>query len=561
MKPSGINVIERPDWTRPWYAAGVSLLLLTSAAAHGANLRFTERTPLPDSGIQLLLMPKATSRPLPSPRTYYYTFTKGEKQWKEEMFDPFELWRHEQQAGEWVDRYQNTLTIVRVGSPRPRGFARPHASRKEYKAARADPVNRPPAKWDATSLASWVAEFTTAESAQLKQERRPNNRVRGLYDVTLASPYTRNPGLLLLPAYSSAHRRKHGADWLYIQLKPGPDTDPAEARRILKAQLPRSVIPITSGSLLRDNGAAKVQPSRNRSAGNHSAAYQANCDQVIQSIQNMRDWWYAETSHYIILSNLRSQKEALVGDLQGTMDAMHQAYAKTIPPREELSAANVIRAFADSDEYTNYVGNNFEWSTGVWMPMRGELVIKASDLGSGRAGRKSILSIVQHEGLHQYLFYAFGKREPSLWYNEGHATFFEAAKVYRSRVELPESEMRAHGLEIMLKQNRASIPALLALSREAFYGGSDENRRQNYAMAWGLVYYLRKGAPLERPVRYTKILANYEAALMESGSAQQATQQAFADIDMEHLDAQFKSFWLSRSRRSKAAATYIRRTR
>ena len=412
MKPSGINVIERPDWTRPWYAAGVSLLLLTSAAAHGANLRFTERTPLPDSGIQLLLMPKATSRPLPSPRTYYYTFTKGEKQWKEEMFDPFELWRHEQQAGEWVDRYQNTLTIVRVGSPRPRGFARPHASRKEYKAAVADPVNRPPAKWDATSLASWVAEFTTAESAQLKQERRPNNRVRGLYDVTLASPYTRNPGLLLLPAYSSAHRRKHGADWLYIQLKPGPDTDPAEARRILKAQLPRSVIPITSGSLLRDNGAAKVQPSRNRSAGNHSAAYQANCDQVIQSIQNMRDWWYAETSHYIILSNLRSQKEVLVNELQGTMDAMHLAYAKTIPPREAPSAANVIRAFADGDEYKNYVGNNYEWSSGVWMPMRGELVIKASDIGSGREARKRILSIVKHEGLHQYLFYAFGKIEP-----------------------------------------------------------------------------------------------------------------------------------------------------
>ena len=545
---------------RPWHTAIVALLLLAACHAQGANLRFTERTALPDSGIQLMLMPKATSRPLPSPKTYYYTFTQGEKSWKEEMFDPFELWRHAQQVGAWIDRYKNTLTIVQVGSLRPRGFKRRHASREEYKAAHSAPDNQPPAQWSAAQLSKWVAEFTTAETAQLKQLRRPSNRVRGLYDVTLASPYTRNAGLLLLPAYSSAHRRKHGADWLYIQLEPGPDTDPAEARRILMAQLPRSVIPLSSGSLLRDNGAEKVEPSRmRRPPGNHSKAYQVNRDQVIQSIQNMRDWWYAETDHYIILSNLRSQKEALVGELQGTMDAMHQAYAKTIPPREETSAANVIRAFAGSDEYTHYVGNNYEWSTGIWMPRRGELVIKASDLGSGREGRKRILSIVQHEGLHQYLFYAFGKRETSIWYNEGHATFFEAATVSRRRVELPESPMRARTLAAMLKQKQKRLPGLLALSREAFYAGSDTVRAQNYALAWGLVYYLRKGAPFERPVRHTKILTHYEAALMETGSAEQATQRAFADIDMARLETAFNTFWKSPSLRRKAAGTYIRR--
>ncbi len=534
-------------------------LLAVVASARGANLRFTNQTKLPDSGIQLMLMPNVSSRPLPSPRTYYYTLTQGEKQWKEEMFDPFELWRHEQQAGEWVDRYGNALTMVRVGSRRPSGFSRQHVSRKEYDEARQQPANRPPASWNEALLASWVAEFTAAENAKLKQVRRPSSRIRGLYEVTLASPYTRNPALLLLPAYSSAHLRKHGADWLYFQIKPAADTDPAEARRILMAQLPRGVIPLSSGSLLRDNGAEKVAPRTRRRDKQRSSEYALNRDQVIKSIQNLRDWWYAETDHYIILSNLRSQKEVLVSELQGTMDAMHLAYAKTIPPREAPSAANVIRAFADGDEYKNYVGNNYEWSSGVWMPMRGELVIKASDIGSGREARKRILSIVKHEGLHQYLFYAFGKIEPSIWYNEGHATFFESAKVSRSRVEIPESEMREPDLMNMLKQNKIDIPKLLTLSREQFYGASEVDRRQNYTLAWALTYYLRKGAPQERPARHAKILAAYEQALFETRSAQTATQTAFNGIDMVRFDRLFRQFWMSRSQRSRAARSFIKR--
>ena len=45
------------------------------------------------------------------------------------------------------------------------------------------------------------------------------------------------------------------------------------------------------------------------------------------------------------------------------------------------------------------------------------------------------------------------------------------------------------------------------MSYDQFYGGDDEFRNLNYAVAWGLVYYLRKGATLRRNSRDAQLLS------------------------------------------------------
>jgi hypothetical protein len=47
--------------------------------------------------------------------------------------------------------------------------------------------------------------------------------------------------------------------------------------------------------------------------------------------------------------------------------------------------------------------------------------------------------------------------------------------------------------------------------------------------------------------------------LFETRSAQTATQTAFNGIDMVRFDKLFRQFWMSRSQRSRAARSYIKR--
>ena len=63
----------------------------------------------------------------------------------------------------------------------------------------------------------------------------------------------------------------------------------------------------------------------------------------------------------------------------------------------------------------------------------------------------------------------------------------------------------------------------------------------------------------ERPARHAKILTAYEQALFETRSAQTATQTAFNGIDMVRFDKLFRQFWMSRSQRSRAARSFIKR--
>jgi hypothetical protein len=96
------------------------------------------------------------------------------------------------------------------------------------------------------------------------------------------------------------------------------------------------------------------------------------------------------------------------------------------------------------------------------------------------------------------------------------------------------------------------LPRLLGLSYQDFYDPDDEKRADNYALAWGLVYYLRKYAP-EDPMRgYGTILDRYVDLLWETRDPKAATEQAFEGVDMAEFREDFCEFWDSSNRRGKA---------
>ena len=96
------------------------------------------------------------------------------------------------------------------------------------------------------------------------------------------------------------------------------------------------------------------------------------------------------------------------------------------------------------------------------------------------------------------------------------------------------------------------LAALLAQSYEAFYAGTDDDRLFKYSLAWGLAYFLERGAPLVRNKPYADILPTYYETLRTTGSAAAATVAAFQDVSLEALERDFRAFWTTPRSRSQA---------
>jgi hypothetical protein len=135
------------------------------------------------------------------------------------------------------------------------------------------------------------------------------------------------------------------------------------------------------------------------------------------------------------------------------------------------------------------------------------------------------------------------------WYNEGHACFFETIQIdRRGSAKIPENSRVQHLLS-NLNAVAEHIPTLLATSHDSFYQVSDEMRSLNYTTSWALIYYLRKGAPLERINPYKNILNTYLSQLKATRNPNTATTEAFRGIDIKRFQEDFVDFW--KHRRSK----------
>jgi hypothetical protein len=106
----------------------------------------------------------------------------------------------------------------------------------------------------------------------------------------------------------------------------------------------------------------------------------------------------------------------------------------------------------------------------------------------------------------------------------------------------------------LVQAGSVPLQALLKMSPGDFYngGGTDRGRSQNYALAWSLVYFLRKGAPADPEPKFASVLPKYEAALREGKNGEEATSIAFEGIYPEALESAWRAFWDSDVRRGAA---------
>jgi hypothetical protein len=228
-------------------------------------------------------------------------------------------------------------------------------------------------------------------------------------------------------------------------------------------------------------------------------------------------------------------------DLQKTMPILKQAFLKLVPPLTREPDVAIIRIFQNPEEYIRYVGKAYAWTGGIWMPARRELVLR--EVPSTAALSKTL----RHESVHQYLSYAYCLMSAPPWMNEGHACFFENTSVTsKGKLSFEEDEKYVRLLLENMEAMVTSIPDFMKASYTDFYAGTEAQREMKYALAWGIVYYLQKGAPVERNTEFKSVLPDLAAALIETQNYSEAMDKVLANMDMSVFQSNFKEFWTCR---------------
>ncbi len=531
-----------------------SLATFTPAsAASRPELKFLKSVELPALGLKMNIMPEARELPPPPPQVFRYTFTRGAEKWNADMFSPDELWKATQFAGKWVDQSSNTLLLATMTSIFPADkFTQKHATREDFDKAMSE-ENKTAVDWTDEAIRKWAESFSGRASLTIQTIQRAPSRIKTLKAFHIAENVFGYAFCLVRPATPSTAAT---STWFFAMLELHPRVDVERAQKSIMEQFFPSIYP---AKLVQKQAAVSTafQSAAFTGKQQKSPEFIASRAQVTDSIKNMKDWWYAETENYIFLSNLKSNYRVLIKDLQEKIEYLRNAFEQFMPPRKEITAVSVIRAFASSDEYTSYVSKEMSWSGGLWSPTHKELVIRPIEWGGSKVQRERFFKTVFHEAFHQYVYYAFDQHNPAVWFDEGHAEFYSAALINDRKFYLGENSSSVQAVDELVKTRTIDINRLIHLNHEQFYDKSDEIRHKNYALAWAIVYYLRKAAPLENPAKYAKILDRYCDALWETKDKDKATDVAFEGIDIRTFQNDFISFWTSQRKRGEALRNNI----
>ncbi len=505
-------------------------------------LMFIKPTDLPDLGLRLKLMPESREAPPASPPVFLCQFTRGDQTWKEERFSPLDLWKQGQYAGQWVGRDGSKLLLAVMSQLPPSGSPAQPVTRALYEQQTSLATNSTLFSSE-SDIARWVSCFSDYPHPVGKRVDKQASKISPVYVFRLDNLSPNRVAYVFRLAAGAGKSFRY--IWICAQFDLNTDILMESACDIIEKDFLGSISATTQS---RPAPAREALTKAGEEAADASADLKVAQQQVINSIRNLKGWWYDVTPNYIILSNLKSGSDSFVEQLKISLKLIRSAYRQCIP--ESLNAGiGVIRIPATRQEYCEYVGEDSRWTSGLWVPRRKELVLCPADNQSVRGKRQSLLHTAFHEGFHQYAYYAFGQANPSMWFNEGYAQFFENAVVANGRISIEESPRALALVTSTRSGSEMDLRRLLSLSWQEFYDSDDKIRTRNYAFSWAFVYYLKKDASSP----FTELLDRYVAAFQSNGgNGEKATESMLAGVDLKRLQLDFERFWQSNSRQAAA---------
>ncbi len=289
------------------------------------------------------------------------------------------------------------------------------------------------------------------------------------------------------------------------------------------------------------------------------------------SIELLDDWWHMDSEHYVLLSDVTGGT-AQADRLLGVLEALRPRYAALVPRFPEADEpTSVVRFFRNDDEFVRYFEGTplalaVENAAGFYDAWRRELVIRPARKEWG--GPEYMEATVRHEGFHQWLRSAWPGADVPPWFDEGTADFFKSyvPRGAGGSFEFKERENAARWLEELARDKDADWTDLLRATllsdqaqfyRPLHFGGE---AWKSYAFAYGLAYFLHRGAPLVRNQPWKDVLPTFYRTLHESPRDPRGATCAAFKMGPNGDDAAFlgkfaadlRAFWRSASARQNA---------
>ena len=526
-------------------AISVSLITIINlsicTAARKEYLKSGTTIDIPSVGIKIKLFKEMSANPLGSVKIHTLTQRQGTEIKKIDAYSPEDLWIRDQLAGRWMNKLA-TISIYRMTLTPPDKIPKIYQNlilKDEYRKWK-ELQSEKKITWDDEKIIKWL-QFMTGKQFKSPPETVKKGAPRQAVTKIFSTDSEENSIYYVITSSYS----KDKPVLIHIALNPGIDTEKSmkaisTALSAAKLYKPKTTGDKSKRRVVHTSQSLKKEVER-------SPEYTASRDAVIQSIQNLKTWWYIETDNFVMVANIKNKKTAR--DLSINLEKSRSVYTKFYPIKKPLRAVSVARMFEERDQYIAYVGEELKWSGGVWISRIKELVVSPMDWGSRSDQRKMMIETTFHEAFHQYIFFATGERETSSWFNEGNAQFFEEMSFRGSKFSIGINKRKAEQMKSLTSLQQ--IRNMLKMSPREFY--SESGRDDNYPLAWGLLFFLQKGAPIMRSDNnYHQIPMKYYDAIIETGNPEKATEIAWKGVNLEQFANDFKKFWNSSSLLKKA---------
>ncbi|MBR1870400.1 MAG: DUF1570 domain-containing protein, partial [Kiritimatiellae bacterium] len=228
--------------------------------------------------------------------------------------------------------------------------------------------------------------------------------------------------------------------------------------------------------------------------------------------------------------------------LTNSLPALRREYARVAPsPGSITNSLASVRVFATQSEYLEYVGNEYEWTAGLYSPLHRELVawLPPQD-------ESSLMRTLQHEAFHQYLAVAGELATAAPWFNEGNAEMFERATLSSSgKVEISFDPEAMAFIRARADELAGLIPALLQMDYQEFYSGTPEAVELKYRLAWSICYFLEIGAPSLKGKPFASLRSDYMRHLVETRDMLLATERTLPPDLLAKFIASWRKFYIS----------------
>ena len=471
--------------------------------------------------------------PLEMPRAKAYLAHEDDRTWLEDRFDPLDLWTSRSVDGRWIDDDGRTFVLATLATRPPALANATPETRTSYTNGCVKIGRRKPEH--VREAAEMLAPVELAE-----KPTPPRQTPRGYADVDYWQGTNRS-------AIVCTFRVKESNVWRLATWTLAEDDDFDESRKRFEDEfLDKEFLPF-----LKDFEKRNTAPANCPLFTVHCSLFTVHCSlftvhcslcaersllraDARHSVAAYPQWHVTDAETYSILDDLTGSR-GFVTTLTNELARLRVAATNAIPT--SLDASNVLcvaRIYANRSEYLDALEadgkTNMSWSAAYWSPARRELVAYLPE-----GGDDELFKTIRHEAFHQHLSYATAMITTSPWLNEGYAQYFED----------PDSLDWALGYATptpeTLKDFANSLPALLTLDYDAFYDGTDIERRTKYRLAWSIAVFLEKGAPDVRFAPFKNVKRDYVETLLQTQDALKATNAAFKNEDTLKL---FVAEWL-----------------